>query len=274
LKLHCPVIYVLSDSIGETGELVVKAAASQFNSCNIDIRRIPYLNSPVDVEDALQEAAGCQAAVAYTFVRPALKAVLEEKAQELGLVCVDIMGPLLTAIKSVTHTDPLFEPGLIHKLDEAYFNKVEAIEFAVKYDDGKQPGGLSKADLVIIGVSRTSKTPLCMYLAHKGIRAANVPLVPEVGPPEELLTLPANKVVGLTIKPPLLFEIRKERLKTLGLSESVHYANLERINEELGYALDIMKKIGCPAIDVTNKAVEETASKVLEYYRKGVGKNV
>lgn len=267
-------IYVLSDSIGETGELVVKAAASQFNSGNIDIRRIPYLNSPGDVKDALQEAAGCQAVVAYTLVRPNLKAVLEAKALELNLVCVDIMGPLLTAIKNITHTDPSFEPGSIHKLDAAYFNKVEAIEFAVKYDDGKQPWGLSKADLVIIGVSRTSKTPLCMYLAHKGIKTANVPLVPEVGPPEELLALPANKVVGFTIKPSLLFEIRKERLKTLGLPESVHYANLERINEELDYAMDIIKKIGCPVIDVTNKAVEETATKVLEYYRKGVGNNV
>lgn len=270
LKLDCPVIYVLSDSIGETGELVVRAAASQFNGGKLDVRRIPYLNSAAEVEEALQEAASCQAAVAYTLVRPDLKHVLEGKSSELGLVCVDIMGPILAAIASVTNLPPRLEPGLIRKMDEAYFNKVEAVEFAVKYDDGKQPWGLTKADLVIVGVSRTSKTPLCMYLAHKGIKAANVPLVPEVNPPAELFTLQPHKVVGLTIDPSLLNEIRKERLKTLGLSDSVEYANPERITGELEYAESVMRKIGCPIINVTNKAVEETAAKVLEYYRKGV----
>jgi len=270
LKLDCPVIYVLSDSIGETGELVVRAAASQFNGGKIDVRRIPYLNTAAEVEEALQEAAGCQAAVAYTLVRPDLKHVLEGKAGELGLVCVDIMGPILGAIASVTNLPPRLEPGLIRKMDEAYFNKVEAVEFAVKYDDGKQPWGLTKADLVIVGVSRTSKTPLCMYLAHKGIKAANVPLVPEVNPPAELFSLPPHKVVGLTIDPSLLNEIRKERLKTLGLSDSVEYANPERITGELEYAESVMRRIRCPIINVTNKAVEETAAKILEYYRKGV----
>ncbi|MDR3564250.1 MAG: kinase/pyrophosphorylase [Negativicutes bacterium] len=271
LKLDCPVIYVLSDSIGETGELVVKAAASQFNAANLDIRRIPYLNSSREIEDALEEAANCGAAVAYTLVRPDLKLVLESKAQALKLHCVDIMGPLLEAIKSVTHTSPRLEPGLIHRLDEAYFNRVEAIEFAVKYDDGKQPWGLSKADLVIIGVSRTSKTPLSMYLAHQGLKVANVPIVPEIAPPEELFQLQPHAVFGLTLRLPMLLEIRRERLKTLGLSKSVDYANPERIAGELDYAAAIMRKIGCLIIDVSNKAVEETAATILNHYRKGAG---
>lgn len=268
--LNYPVVYVLSDSIGETGELVVKAAASQFISANVDVRRIPFLSTPADIEDAFQEIAGSRAAVVYTLVRPDLKAALLAKSQELNIVCVDIMGPIMDAIKSVTNTDPVFEPGLIRRLDDAYFKKVEAIEFAVKYDDGKQPHGLAKADLVVIGVSRTSKTPTCMYLAHHGLKAANVPLVPEVPPPEELFALPPRKIVGLSLKPSLLYEIRKERLKVLGLSESVDYANLERIHNELTYATGIMRKIGCPIVDVTSKAVEETAAKILEYYRKGV----
>lgn len=272
LKLDCPVVYVLSDSIGETGELVVKAAASQFSSANIDIRRVPYLNSPRDVEDALEEAAGCRAAVAYTLVRPDLRTVLEAKAAQHKLVCVDIMGPILEAITSVTHLNPSFEPGLIRRLDEAYFNKVEAIEFAVQYDDGKQPRGLTKANLVIIGVSRTSKTPLSMYLAHQGLKVANVPLMPEVTPPEELYGLAPHTVVGLTLNLSLLHEIRKERLKTLGLSETVDYANPERIAGELDYAAGIMRKIGCLVIDVSSKAVEETAATILNYYRKGAGR--
>lgn len=264
-------IYVLSDSLGETGELVVRAAASQFNGGKIDIRRIPYLNTAHDVEDALMEVAGAGAAVVYTLVRPDLKSVLEQRAKELRLVAVDIMGPIIGAIASVTALPPRLEPGLIHKMDEAYFNKVDAVEFAVKYDDGKLPWGLSKADLILVGVSRTSKTPLCMYLAHKeGLKAANVPLVPEVAPPDELFDVPPRKVIGLTIKASLLYEIRKERLKTLGLSSSVDYANLERISAELEYAKKIMRRAGCVIIDVTNKAVEETAAKIIEYYRKGV----
>ena len=270
--MDCPVVYVLSDSIGETGELVVKAAVSQFNSAKIDIRRIPFLNSPREVEDALLEAAACRAAVVYTLVRPDLKEALQVKNQELALKCVDVMGPILEALKLVTQTSPRYEPGLIRKTDEAYFNKIEAIDFAVKYDDGKQPWELVKADLVIIGVSRTSKTPLSMYLAYNGIKAANVPLIPEVTPPSELFELSSHKVIGLTVSPAHLFAVRKERLKTLGLAENVDYASLDRITEELHFAESIMHRIGCPVVNVTSRAVEETAAKVLEYYRKGAEK--
>jgi len=263
----------LSDSIGETGEVVVKAAASQFDAGHIDIRRVPYLLSNRQVEEALLEAAEANAAVVYTLVRPNLKTFLEDKANELGLTAVDVMGPIVDAINKMTHTTPKNQPGLIRKIDEEYFNKVEALEFAVKFDDGKEPRGLLRADLVITGVSRASKTPLCIYLAHKGIKAANMPLVPEVTPPKELFQVAPSKVIGLSIKPSLLFEIRKERLKAMGLSQTADYANYERILEELEYADRIMRKIGCPVIDVTNKATEETAAKVLEIYRKGKGED-
>ncbi|HEY3423502.1 MAG TPA: pyruvate, water dikinase regulatory protein [Negativicutes bacterium] len=265
-----PIVYVLSDSIGETGEVVVRAAASQFDSGRIDLRRVPYLSSTKQIEDALVEAAEAGGAVVYTLVRLDLKEFLVLKAQQLGLVSVDIMGPVINAIANVTSLSPKNEPGLIRKIDEAYFSKVEAIEFAVKFDDGKEPRGLPRADIVITGVSRSSKTPLCMYLAHKGIKAANVPLVQEIAPPTELFNVPPHKVIGLTLKPSLLYEIRKERLKAMGLSPQADYANLERILEELAYAEKIMRKIGCAIIDVTNKATEETAAKVMEIYRKGV----
>lgn len=264
-----PVVYILSDSIGETGELVVKAAISQFDGANIDIRRKPYLKSALQIERALEEASKTRSAVVYTLVRPDLKDILETKAHDLGITHVDIMGPVISALQTVTHLSPRNEPGLIHKIDEAYFTKIEAIEFAVKFDDGKDPRGLLQSDIVITGVSRASKTPLCMYLAHKGIKAANVPLVKEIPPPPELFQVPPHKVIGLTIKPSLLFEIRKERLKAMGLQPTTNYANLERIIEELDYAQEIMRKLGCPIIDITNKATEETAAKVLEFYRKG-----
>ncbi|WP_378951424.1 pyruvate, water dikinase regulatory protein [Pelosinus sp. sgz500959] len=263
-------IYILSDSIGETGEMVAKAALSQFDEGNIRIRRKPYLKSAEQIELALKEAAQTKSAILYTLVRPDLKMVLETKAKALGLVHVDIMGPVVNALSSISDLSPRNEPGLIRKIDDAYFAKIEAIEFAVKFDDGKEPRGLLQADIVITGVSRASKTPLCMYLAHQGVKAANVPLVKEVAPPPELFLVPPHKVIGLMIKPSLLYEIRRERLKAMGLQPSTSYANMERIIEELEYGQGIMRKIGCPIIDVTNKATEETAAKVMEIYRKGV----
>ncbi|SDM05577.1 hypothetical protein SAMN04488502_10231 [Dendrosporobacter quercicolus] len=272
-QIKAPIVYILSDSIGETGEVVVKAAASQFATSHVDFRRVPFLETTRQIEEALIEAADAGGVVIYTLVRPDLKAYLEQKAHQLNLAAVDVMGPIIEALKQVTDLQPKNEPGVIRKIDEAYFSKVAAIEFAVKYDDGKEPRGLLKADIVIIGISRASKTPLCMYLAHKGIKAANLPLVPEIPPPAELYQVPAQRVVGLTIRPALLFEIRKERLKSMGLSPAADYASFERILHELEYADAIMCKIGCPIIDVTNKATEETAAKVLEFYYRGAGKN-
>ena len=159
----------------------------------------------------------------------------------------------------------------MRRLDSQYFRRVEAIEFAVKYDDGKDPRGLKLAELVLVGVSRTSKTPLSMYLANKQIKVANVPLVPEVLPPDELFEIGRDKVVGLTIAPDQLFAIRKERLLALGLRHQSSYASLERILKELEFSEGIMKSLGCPVFDVTNKAVEETAGRLLELIRRRSG---
>lgn len=176
---------------------------------------------------------------------------------------------MLEAIANITGKTPRLEPGLIRRLDEDYFLKMEAIDFAVKYDNGKDPRGLLYADVVLIGVSRTSKTPVCMYLAHKRLRAANLALVPEVPLPEELLSLPREKIIGLTIDADQLYQIRQERLKTMGLPPRADYATMERIQQELTYAHEVMKRLGCPVIDVTNKAVEDTAIKILQIYYRG-----
>jgi regulator of PEP synthase PpsR (kinase-PPPase family) len=178
------------------------------------------------------------------------------------------MGPMMNAVEKLSNLEPKMKPGLIHKLDQEYFKRVEAVEFAVKYDDGKNPWGFLKADIVIVGVSRTSKTPLSMYLAHKKLKVANLPLVPEVPPPEELFQVPSQRIVGLVIDPFKLNSIRSERLKVMGLGVDASYANLERISEELEYARAIMRKIRCPIIDVSNKAIEETANRILEIAQK------
>ncbi|MDF2635164.1 MAG: putative pyruvate, phosphate dikinase regulatory protein [Pelosinus sp.] len=174
------------------------------------------------------------------------------------------MGPMIDAVQQVSGLVPKLKPGLIHALDQAYFKRVTAIEFAVKYDDGKNPDGILKADVVLVGVSRTSKTPLSMYLAHKELKVANVPMVPEVSPPKELFEIPAERIVGLIIDPAKLNNIRADRLRSMGLDPESCYADSTRIKEEVEYAKCIMYKLGCPIIDVSNKTIEETANKVME----------
>ena len=181
---------------------------------------------------------------------------------------VDIMGPVLDKMVTLTNQQPRYEPGLVYRLDEDYFRKVEAIEFAVKYDDGRDPRGIVRADIVLIGVSRTSKTPLSQYLAHKRLKVANVPLVPEVDPPEELFNIPSEKCIGLRISADKLNRIRSERLKALGLRPEANYASMERIQEELDYSEELMNKIGCTVIDVSNKAVEETANIISNMFQQ------
>ncbi|RDV83277.1 pyruvate, water dikinase regulatory protein [Ammonifex thiophilus] len=265
-----PVIYVVSDSIGETAELVARAAASQFDSGKVEVRRIPFVNHPEEIPEIVSQAAEERAVIIFTLVMPRLRSILREEAEKKGVRAVDILGPVLEALEASLGRPPRFEPGLMRKVDEEYFRRVEAIEFAVKYDDGKDPRGLSMADLVILGVSRTGKTPLCMYLAHKKIKAANVPLVPEVPLPQELFSVPRDRLVGLTVQPEYLIQIRRERLKALGLPPDAEYARPERVYKELSYAEEVMRKLGCVIIDVTNKAVEETAGKVLEVYYRGL----
>jgi [pyruvate, water dikinase]-phosphate phosphotransferase / [pyruvate, water dikinase] kinase len=264
-----PIVYVVSDSVGETAEFVVRAAASQFNGGRVEIRRISYVDDIEPIKEVIQAAKEANAIIGYTLVLPEMRNALLLEAEAEGVTAVDILGPMIDAFTKVHKQEPRNLPGLVHQLDDEYFRRVEAIEFAVKYDDGKDPRGLLRADVVLIGVSRTSKTPLSMFLAHKRLKAANVPLVPEVEPPEELFEVNPRKVIGLTISPDELNLIRTERLKALGLRAQANYAALERILVELEYAEKIMKKIGCPVINVSNKAVEETASIILDIIKRG-----
>jgi regulator of PEP synthase PpsR (kinase-PPPase family) len=264
-----PIIYVVSDSLGETAELVTKAAISQFNnSDHFILKRFPFVEDVSNIDEAIFLTKSDQAMIVYTLVRPEIRQYLKEAAEKAQVLAYDVIGPLIDHIQSISGKTPLHEPGLIHKLDEDYFKKVEAIEFAVKYDDGRDPRGVLKADLVLIGVSRTSKTPLSQYLAHRRIKVANVPIVPEVDPPEELFSIDPSKCIGLKIQPEMLSGIRTERLRSLGLSDSANYAKLERIKEELFHFEKLIDKIGCSVIDVTNKAVEETANIIYNMYQK------
>jgi [pyruvate, water dikinase]-phosphate phosphotransferase / [pyruvate, water dikinase] kinase len=265
------VVYVVSDSVGETAEFVVKAVASQFNGGHVDIRRSSNVEDIEDIEDVILLVKQSHSIIAYTIVVPALKEYLDRRTKEEGIIAVDLMNPLMEAFAQKFNKKPNHQPGMMRKLDEDYFRKIEAIEFAVKYDDGRDSRGILRSDIVLIGVSRTSKTPLSMYLAHKRLKVANVPLVPEVPPPDELFEVPRSKCVGLIISPDKLNGIRKERLKALGLTSQANYASFERILEELDYAEKIMKRVGCPVINVSNKAIEETANQILDYLKSERG---
>lgn len=262
-----PEVYVVSDSLGDTAESVAKATVSQFDE-NIDIIRVPFIRHTEQIQRVIDEAAERGAVVCHTLVSAELRADFERIAEAKHVKYVDILGPMLNMVGTVSTTRPRMKPGIIHKLDEEYFKKVEAIEFAVKYDDGKNPAGFEKADVVLIGVSRTSKTPLSMYMAHKKFKVANLPLVPEVQLPEEIFHVPPYRIVGLIIDPYKLNTIRSERMKALGFSGTANYTDSDRIEDELSYAKEVMRQLHCPVIDVSNKAIEETATRIMSIVQR------
>jgi regulator of PEP synthase PpsR (kinase-PPPase family) len=260
-----PTVFVVSDSAGETGESVVRAAATQFYPMPVEIQRVPFIHDAAAVDKLIREASQNGGLIVFTLVIPELRDYLIRQAQQHNIPFVDVLGPILSSLEKATGQEARHQPGMIHPLDEDYFKKVEAVEFAVKYDDGRDFSGILKADIVLVGVSRTSKTPLSMFLAHRKFKVANVPLVPELQPPDALFTVSRHKVIGLRIDPDKLNMIRRERLKTLGLAGNAVYADVNRIKQELEYADKIMERIGCLVIDVSNKAVEETASLVMDH---------
>ncbi|MHB1505849.1 MAG: pyruvate, water dikinase regulatory protein [Sulfobacillus sp.] len=263
-------VVVVSDSLGETAEAVAKAALSQFQEDGLVIRKFAHVDSDLalaQVREFLQAAS--HAVVIYTVVLPAVRDRLELLLHELGILGVDVLGPALQAVATIAPGPPRLEAGLVHMLDEGYFRRVAAVEFAVRYDDGKEPSGCLLADVVILGVSRSSKTPLAMYLAHRQVRVANIPLVPEVALPQELYEVSPEKIVGLLVQPDDLLRIRSARLKAMGVSGSSRYADLERILEEMEYAEKTYRRLGCHVLDVTHRAVEETAGLIIELVQGG-----
>ena len=258
-------ILAVSDSIGETANQVAVAAASQFTE-RVEVKRIPYVKSLEDVEDVIKCAGECEKVIIVsTIITVNVREYLTQKAMEKNISVMNVLGPIINVASNMLNMQPTYNPGAMRKTDEDYYRRIEAMEFAMQYDDSKDYRGLKNADVVLIGLSRTSKTPLCMYLANKGVRAINIPLMPEVGVPEELYEVDRNKVFGLTINPLRLIEIRNRRLdKFHRITADIEYAGDARVLEELEYADKIMRKVGCKIIDVTERAIEDTALIILE----------
>jgi [pyruvate, water dikinase]-phosphate phosphotransferase / [pyruvate, water dikinase] kinase len=256
-------ITICSDSVGETAEAVVRATVRQFSGQDVKFHRIGQIKHEEEIRMIMEDVAQDGGFVAYTLVQPELREMMREESIRLGVRAVDIMGPMMQAYIDTFKSIPSHTPGLLHQLDEDYFRRVDAIEFTVKCDDGRDTNDMLRAEIVLVGISRTSKTPLSIFLAHKGFKVSNLPLIPEVKPPKELFLVPSKRIFGLTMSPENLIRIRSERLKTLGLPNGSAYSDMERIHEEIAYAVDLMKQLKCHIIDVTDKAIEETAGTIL-----------
>ncbi len=266
-------VLIVSDSLGETAELVTRAALSQFAGADVDVLRFPMVKHASEIEGIVLSARARPTLIVYTLIVPEAQHAMTLLAEQHGVVAVDIMGPMISGFTQVLGQAPKLQPGLIHQMDEGYFKRIESVEFAVKYDDAKDPRGFLLADVVLVGLSRCSKTPVSMYLANRRHKVANLPLVPELQLPKELTQVPPWKIVGLRVDPMQLSRIRQERVRSMGRAISVqrgeNYAELGRILTEIEYAEAVFKRLRCPVINVTDRAVEETAVLVMDMVARG-----
>ncbi|MHB7981645.1 phosphoenolpyruvate synthase regulatory protein [Clostridium sporogenes] len=258
-------IYAVSDSIGETAEQVANATAYQFGS-SVKVERVPYVKTFEDVNNLISIIKNSnEAMIISTIVLVDIREFLVQRCVESGIHISNVLGPCISLVSTILNKTPEYKPGAVWDMDKKYYKKIEAMEFAIRYDDSKDHSGIKHADIVLIGLSRTSKTPLSIYLANKGIKALNIPLMPEVPVPEELFEIDRKKIIGLTIDPMHLIEIRRHRVDNMmKIPTELKYANAERVLDELEFADKIMRKLKCKIIDVTKRAIEDTALIIME----------
>jgi hypothetical protein len=263
-----PQIFVVSDGTGETANAALQAALLQFDTpCRT--RSFGAVRSESQAVRVVELAAEVGAMVVFTLVDQTVARALCRRGEEAGVVTVDLLGPLIARVAERLAAEPRREPGLLHGFTDDYFRRIEAVEFAVRHDDGANLRSLYQADLVLVGVSRTSKTPLSMYLAQRGHKTGNVPLVPGLDPPRELLELVPAKVFGLSVDAGTLLTVRQARLRSLGVSPYRSYADPEAIEAELLRARRLFRERGWRVVDIAGKAVEETAARILELHEEG-----
>ncbi len=275
LNLISKKIFVVSDGTGETAMGMLKAALVQYEGLDIKLSRFKNVRNISQVERILEQAKEESGFVVYTLVSISMRKEIKEKSRLMNVPTVDLLGGLLESLdqffETTSSSDP--EAGLLRTVDEKYFKRIEAIEFTVRHDDGKTTQQLDEADIVLVGISRTSKTPLSIFLSHKGWKVANIPLVPETPLPKELFEIDQKKIVGLTIDENKLRMIRRKRLENFGQDPGGSYANMDQIQKEINYANEIFKKNRrWPVVNVTDRALEETAAEVARIVSARFGK--
>lgn len=256
-------IFVISDSAGETASKLAQATMAQYPTVDFELIRRTFIQNQEVLNVALNDAKSLNAMVIYTIINPDLVQLTQKFCEENNLYSMNVLTPSVEEVARRTCIKPTGEPGALHHLNKNYFKRIKAMEFAVKYDDGKDPKGFLKADIVLLGVSRTSKTPLSLFLANKNLKVANLPLVPQAQIPEQLWQVDPKKIVGLTNDPAVLNGIRKERMRAYGLDPDTAYSDIDKIKEELDFANRLYKKLGCIVINVATLSIEETASMIL-----------
>jgi regulator of PEP synthase PpsR (kinase-PPPase family) len=255
-------VFVVSDGTGDTGEAVIQATMAQFH-VDWHLRRFGGIRNEGLARKVVAEAARVGALIVFTLVDKRVAQTLLREAARCDVPTLDVLGGLIARIAEVLKAEPRSQPGLLHGFSDDYFRRVEAVEFAVRHDDGANLRTLVGADLVLTGVSRTSKTPLSMYLAQRGYKMGNVPIVPGIDPPKELLDLDARKVIALIVDPSLLLTVRQARVRALGAAPHTHYADPEALLEEIRVARRLYRDQGWRVVDISGRAVEENAARIL-----------
>jgi [pyruvate, water dikinase]-phosphate phosphotransferase / [pyruvate, water dikinase] kinase len=265
-------VFIVSNATGLSAETTARAALAQFHlePGRVQFHLFAHLSGTDALEPIVLEARERDGLIVYTLGDALWAERLADLAERHGVPTLDLLTPVVSLIARRFGLEPKHTNLPHHRLNEEYFRRVEAVEFAVNHDDGRLPQRLKQADIVLIGVSRSSKTPLSMYLANLGYKVANVPLVPGVEPPAELFALPRHKVFGTSIDLETLLEIRRNRLRTLGSSVGGEYTDARRVESELEYAESVMRRAGCQVIEVTERAIEETANEILRWYERSI----
>jgi regulator of PEP synthase PpsR (kinase-PPPase family) len=261
-------ILIISDGTGETASLMTKAAVVQFSNREISYTRYKNIRTQLQIEAIFQDAVPRHDLVVYTLVSPELRKFTQDLALKSEIPAIDLLGPLLNSMAGYFEAQPKAQPGLTHMVNEQYFRRIAAMEYTIHHDDGKAIEGIHEADIVILGISRTSKTPLSMYLSMQGYKVLNIPIVRGIPVPPEVFQVDTNKVVCLTIQAEVLHTIRKARLERLGKDPRDHrnesYASMDHVVADIEYATDLYRQNRkWPVFDVSGKALEETASEVI-----------
>lgn len=264
-------LHLVSDASGETVSSVARACLVQFEG----IEPTPHLwwlvRTQGQVERVIEGIEANPGVVLVTLMDAAVRGVLEEACRQLGVLYIPVLDPVMAALAGYLGADFGTQPGRQHALDAAYFQRIDAMQFTLAHDDGQMLHDLDAADVILVGVSRTSKTPTCMYLANRGLKAANIPLVPGVPPPVELFAAKRPLIVGLTKEPKSLTDIRRSRLRFLIQSEESDYADPERVREEVALARKLFTKHGWPVIDVSRRSIEEASAAILQLHMRHKG---
>ena len=260
-------LHLVSDATGTTLLGLSRAVLAQFEGVDPNQKFWPLVRTERQLERVIRKISENPGPVIFTFVNEKMRTRLQEQCDELGVPCVAVLDPIIHSLSSYLGTHAKGVPGLQHAMDDAYFKRVAAVDFAMRFDDGKCMDGLKKADVILVGVSRTSKTPTSIFLARRGIKAANIPLVPGVDVPEAYWQLERPLYVGLTAAPDRLKQLRQTRLRAdkneaAAFSENT-YLDVDRIEDEVRSARRLFADHGWPVIDVTKRSIEETAAEVM-----------